>query len=43
MFAITLKAKRDGKLYEVISPVRIPEGTIVTKENMEPYDKKSEN
>lgn len=32
MFAITLKAK-DGRLYEITSPVRIPEGTIVEDKN----------
>lgn len=32
MFAITLKAN-DGKLYEITSPVKIPEGTIVEDKN----------
>lgn len=33
MFAITLKAKKDGRLYEITSPVKIPEGTIVQDKN----------
>ena len=32
MFAITLKAK-DGRLYEITSPVKIPEATIVQDKN----------
>lgn len=37
MFAITIK-KHDWRLFEIISPVRIPEGTIVTNKQDEPFE-----